>query len=413
MFCVYFLDTIMPVFEYKGIDDRGVNVEGVITADTPREARNKLRKMEIHTSEIKTAKRKQKAMSLLKMFKRGKDTEITNITRQLSTLLKSGIPLTDSIQVLIDQIENPSVEKAFRDIREALSHGSSFGAALENHPYYFSPLYISMIKAGEASGTLPLVLERLSDYTYKRHQVENKIRATLAYPVVLLFMSMIIMVVVFVFILPKITKMLEKQGQELPFITLALKSISDFLVSYGIFAAAGAIGLLYLFSFLLNTEKGKAIKDKMMLNLPLIGDLFKKSVVSRFAITFATLLKTGIPAIEGLKIVETVVDNVVVSNTLIEVRNRIVEGADISTPLKASGIFPPVVGYMISVGERSGNLEELLDRIAEAYDMEIEIASQKLVSALEPIMILAMAGVVAIIILGVLLPILNLSASIQ
>lgn len=403
----------MPVFEYKGLDAKGVSIEGVITADTPREARNKLRKMEIHTSEIKTAKRKQKALSLLKMFKRGKDTEITNITRQLSTLLKSGIPLTDSIQVLIDQIENQSVEKAFRDIREALSHGSSFGAALENHPYYFSPLYISMIKAGEASGTLPLVLERLSDYTYKRHQVENKIRATLAYPIVLLFMSLIIMVVVFVFILPRITDMLEKQGQELPLITKILKGISDFMVAYGIFAGVGVIGLLYLISFLLQTESGKAFKDKFMLNMWLIGDLFKKSVVSRFAITFATLLKTGIPAIEGLKIVETVVDNVVVSNTLAEVRNRIVEGADISTPLKASGIFPPVVGYMISVGERSGNLEELLDRIAEAYDMEIEIASQKLVSALEPIMILAMACVVAIIILGVLLPILNMSSMIQ
>jgi len=404
----------MPVYDYKGLSPTGGSKTGIIDADSPREARIKLRAQNVMVTEItaraKAEKKdvgKKKVLDFSRSLK-GKN-EIPMFTRQLATLLKAGIPLAQAMTALIEQSGTPDLEAAFRDVRERLTQGNSFAEALAFHPHYFPDLYVNMVKAGEASGSLDRVLDRLADYLQRQASIKNKISAALAYPVVMGIVGLLIVVVLMVFVVPKIMEVVENSGQKIPLATQMLKSTADFIGAYWFWILAFFLGLVMVHRLLMRGAEYRYKLDQFKLRLPVMGDLFRKSAVSRFAVSMSTLLKSGVPALEALRIVKDIVNNAVLARVLDHVQTRIVEGTDIATPIKKSGVFPPVVGYMISVGEQSGELENMLDQVAAAYDEEVEIQIQRVTSLLEPLMIVAMAIVVGFIVVAIMLPILKIS----
>jgi general secretion pathway protein F len=404
----------MPVYDYKGLTPQGGAKTGIIDADSPREARVKLRSQNVLVTEItarEAAKKADVSKTPLLQFKRGKKgkREIPVVTRQLATLLKAGIPLAQALSALIEQAGIPDLEAALRDVREKITQGLSFAEALAYHPHYFNDLFVNMVKAGEAAGNLDGVLFRLADYLQKQAEIRAKVSAALAYPMVMIAIGVLVVIVLMSAVVPKIMKVVEASKQTLPLTTRLLKSGASFFGQWWWAILGVIVGLALLHKTLMRGAEYRYRVDRFKLRLPVLGDLLRKSAVSRFAVSMSTLLKSGVPVLEALTIVKDVVHNEVMSRVLDTVHDRIIEGTDIATPIKKSGVFPPVVGYMIAVGEQSGQLEELLDRIAETYDEEVAIQTQKVTSLLEPLLIVSMAIVVGFIVISVMQPILRIS----
>jgi general secretion pathway protein F len=404
----------MPVYNYKGLTAGGDAKTGIIDADSPREARLKLRQQNVLVTEMiqrgETVRRDKQKEKILQ-FRRGRKGkgEVPMYTRQLATLLKAGIPLAQAMSALIEQCQIQDLEAAFRDVREKLTQGLSFAEALAYHPDYFSDLYVNMVKAGEASGSLDKVLDRLANYLQRQAQIRNKVMAALAYPIVMIMVGVVIVIILMTFVVPKVMKVVEQSGQSVPTITQIMKGSADFLGANWLFLAGGLCLLMVLHRVGMRRAEYRYRVDSFKLSIPVLGDLFRKAAVSRFAVSMSTLLKSGVPVLESLKIVKDIVNNQVLARVLDTVHKRIVEGTDIATPIKRSKVFPPVVGYMIAVGEQSGQLEDMLDRVAEAYDEEVSVQTQKVTSLLEPLLIVGMAMVVGFIVISVMLPILNIS----
>jgi len=402
----------MPIYEYKALDGAGKATTGILNADSPAEARNRLRKDRVFVTEIhqiRASEKRKLEFALPKFLRRRRVGDISLVTRQLATLLAAGIPLTESLTALIEQSQNPEMEKLFRDIREKVTQGASLGEALGHHPAVFTPLYVNMVRAGEASGNLDIVLTRVADYLQKENQIRSKIATAMAYPIIMLIIGATVVSVLMTFVVPKISQILLEAGKTLPLITQGLITTSNLFRDYWWLMLLALIAAYAGFRGIVSTEGGRMAWDRSKLRLPLIGDLFRKASISRFAVTFSTLLKSGVTVMDALKIVKDVVNNQILSNTLEEVHGRILEGTDISTPLKKSGVFPPVVGYMVAVGEQSGRLENMLDKISETYDQEIEAATQRLTSVLEPLLIVVLAVIVGTIVMAILYPILDIS----
>ncbi len=406
----------MPVYEYKAFNPAGQTKTGICDADTAREAREKLRRDKFHVVDLKEIRQEDDESSKLSIgsfLKRKRKTgELAMVTRQFATLLESGIPMAEALRALSDQIQAKHLETIFRDIRERITGGSSLAEAMGHHPGIFDNLYVNMVMAGEAAGNVDLVLRRLAEYMLKQNRMRNKVGTALMYPIIMVGVGVIVVSILMAFVVPKIVDLVRARGDELPAPTKLLIVSSSFLRDYWYLLALGALGASAAFGAYRRTPNGRYNTDKLFLGLPIFGDLFTKQAVSRFATTFSALLKSGVPVLECLLIVKNVVNNAVVARVLDDVHNRIMEGADISTPLKSSKIFPPAVGYMVAVGEQSGRLEEILDKLSETYDEEIDVAVTRMTSVLEPILILGMAIVVAFIVISILLPMLQLSTSI-
>lgn len=414
----------MPIFRYKAVATSGGKKSGVIDADTARDARSKLRTQGLLVSDIvETNKRSKggrsdggegffaniKAARSQRTSTSSKDLDlVTGVTRQLGTMMGSGIPMTEALRALIDQADDRKAETMFRQIRERVNQGASFADALEEHPTLFSDLYVNMVRAGEAAGNIDVVLTRLADYLQSQRRLRRKVVSALTYPCMMIGLGVLVVTALMTWVVPKITAMLIDTGQALPGPTQLLVFISDIFKDYWwlMFLA------IALFSFVLeyfhrNSAKGRLMMDKALLNMPVVGDVLLKQSVARFTRTLATLLQSGVPAVQSLEITAKVVQNRVISDATEFIRSRIVEGTDFSQPLKQTGVFPSVVGYMVAVGEQSGELEQMLDRIASSYDEEIEIATDRMTSVLEPLLIIALAIVVGFIVVAIVLPILQ------
>jgi len=404
----------VPVYTYKAFNDGGQLKSGIEDADSPREARLRLRRQGLHVTDISELEAVgEKSQSRLQQWRVRRKTSghLPQITRQLATLLRSGIPLNDALKVLIEQVETRQLEVVLRNVRERINSGSSFAEAIEVHPGVFPRLFVSMVRAGEAAGNNDVVLGRLAEFLMHQSRMKNRVLSALMYPIIMLLVGAVVVTILMVKVVPQLIALVEAKQQELPTPTQILKDTTDFLSNYWILLAVAAVVLGMVVSAVRRTPKGKYATDKMLLGLPVVGDLFKKQAISRFAVTLATLLKTGVPILEAIKIVRDVVGNAVLQRVLDDLHSAILKGADISTPLKRSGIFPPAVGYMIAVGEQSGELEEILDSLAESYDLEVEIATDRMTAALEPIMIIIMAAAVAFIVMAIVLPMLSLGAA--
>lgn len=419
----------MPIFQYKAVGPGGETKTGVIDADTARDARNRLRKDSLLVSEIRETrggrrvKRSKtgevKATSALQRLRdaraarntsmSSKDLDlVSSVTRQLGTMLASGIPLSEAIRAMIDQAADRRTETMFREVRERINQGGSLADALEEHPRFFNELFVNMIRAGEATGNVDVVLTRLADYLQYQRTLRRKVVGALTYPVMMICLGIVVVTILMSFVVPKITGMLTDTGQALPLPTQILVQISDLFKDWW---WAGAL-IIAAVSFIIERTyqkggDGRLWLDRTLLRMPAVGDVILKQSVSRFSRTFSTLLQSGVPAVQSLEITAKVVQNRVISDATDHIRSRIMEGTDIATPLKATGAFPSIVGYMVSVGEQSGELEQMLDRISGAYDEEIEIATERMTALMEPIMIIGLALVVGFIVVAIVLPILQ------
>lgn len=404
----------MPIFEYKAINSDNRVKKGIIDADTPRDARLKLKKDALFVTDIKESRRKKKTAVSIKGVtgvdapNKARLEQVAAVTRQMASLLQAGIPLAETLRMIIEQAPDKKIESVFRDIREKVTQGMPLGDAVLQHPAYFTELYANMVRAGESSGALDKVLVRLAQFLQAQTRLKNKVGAAMIYPLIMMIVGVIVVAILMTAVVPKVTQLIRGRGQELPLPTQILVACSDFLVNYWLLVMVGALCVVIAFQMFVNSERGRLAFDTFKLKLPVFGDLARKQAMARFSITLATLLRSGVPALQAISITKNVLDNVVLQNALQTVHDRVVEGTDISTPMKMSGAFPPTISYMVGVGEQAGNLEEMLERISSTYDEEVDLATSKLTSVLEPLIIVLLAGVVAGIVIAIVLPLLQL-----
>jgi general secretion pathway protein F len=405
----------MPVYSYKGVNSKDKKVSGLMEAESAKAARQKLRKMEIYPIELtETVEKAEAAGRVGRLLRFGGGVpamELAAMTRQLSTLVGASLPLVQCLNALTDQVEHARLRTVLAEVREAVNEGSSLADALANYPRIFSDLYVNMIRAGEQSGALEIVLQRLADFTEKQADLRNKVLFAMLYPVIILVIMFLVVVMMFTFVIPKITVLFEQTKQTLPPLTVAMIAISDFMKGWGGLAIlalmiASAVGLRYW----VKTPAGRERFDRFILKVPVLGRIARNLAVSRFAKTLSTLLMSGIALLKALDIVEKVVGNTMLANAIKNARENITEGASIADPLRASGVFPPFVIQMIASGEQSGELEFMLQKASEAFDREVENAVNGLTALIEPIMILILAGMVVVVILSFLMPILDLTS---
>jgi general secretion pathway protein F len=407
----------MAVFAWKGVNATGRNVSGVRDADNPKALRVLLRKDGVLVTDIveesEALKRKNRDVNFKRMFERVSTFDIAIVTRQLATLLKAGIPLVEALTALIDQLDNPQMKSAFTQIRDKVNEGSSFGDALAQHPKLFESLYVSMVSAGEASGTLEAVLARLADFLEAQARLTSKVTSTLAYPAFMAVMGVGIIALMMTVVVPKVTAIFEDFDQVLPWYTRALIFTSDVFSTYWyLFLALGA-GSIWWFRRWKRTEAGRATWDSFVLKTPLFGKLVMMIAVTRFARTLATLLKSGVPVLRAMEITRNVLGNTELMKVIEDARSSVREGESIAEPLKRSGKFPPIVTHMIAIGERSGQLEEMLENVANAYDAQVESRIAAMMSLLGPLMIVVMAIAAGGMAMSILMPLLQMNEFIQ
>lgn len=407
----------MPVFEYTGINQQRKKASGIIEAESDKAARMKLRKMGVFPQVLTLEGGAKKKFSLntnvdfSKWGNRIKVQDIASMTRQMATLVNAGIPLVDSLTALVEQVENPKLRKVLTQIKEKVTEGQKLSDAMRAHPKIFTDLYINMVNAGENSGALDVVLIRLADFTEGQARLKSKVIGAMIYPAIMSIVGVALMIMLVVFVVPQITQIFLDVKATLPLPTRILMFVSNALTTGWIILL-----LLLLFGlggFLLRrwfkTPKGREFLDKWMLKLPLFGKLNRMIAISRFARTLSTLLNSGVPLLNALDIVSHIVTNTIIRRAIEETKISVQEGASVSDPLKKSGQFPPIVTHMIAIGEKTGDIEKMLERVAEAYDTQVDNTVSTLTTLLEPIMILVMAGVVSFIVMSILLPILQLN----
>ena len=408
----------MSVYEYMALNKVGKNVNGIIDADSSVAARQKLRGMGIFPIEVTETLTEQKeqtsrSTSVSLFFKRVKPGELSAITRQLSILLGAGITLVASMDALLSQISNPILKKIMAQVKEAVNEGNSFAFALSQHPRVFSQIYINMARAGEASGSLDLVLERLAEFSENQQALKARFRAALAYPVLMSIIGTLILFFLITFIVPNITKIFSDMHQSLPLPTLVLIGLSSFLKSFWWLVFIVLIGSVVLIKKLIKTPKGRYVWDKLKLRSPVIGSISIKMSMSRFGRTLGSLLQSGVILLPALKIVRNIVGNTLITEVIDNAMEEIEKGKSLAAPLSKSPWFPSIAVQMISVGEQSGELEKMLDKIADIYERETESQIMALTSMLEPVMILGMGLVVGFIVISILLPIFEMNQMIR
>jgi general secretion pathway protein F len=412
----------MAVYEYKALTSDGRNVSGIIDADNPKMARSKLRKQGIFPTDVyegrgakggKTALSLSREVDLKKYFSRVSSRDVSITTRQLATLIAAGVPLIESLTALTDQVENEKLKLVLTQVREKVNEGSSLADAMKAHPSVFNDLFINMVGAGEQSGALDTVLLRLADYSESQVKLRSKVVGALTYPMIMMFVSMVLMGFLFVFVIPKITKIFKDMKIVLPIVTRVLIWLSEFMVGYWWLVIIALVGAVYGFRRYVRSEKGRAVYDRYVLKMPIFGRLLRMVALSRFSNTLSTLLASGVPLLNAMKIVRNIVNNTVIAGAIDQARESIQEGHSIAEPLKRSGEFPPLATHMIAIGERTGQLEPMLLKVSETYETQVDGMVSTMTTLLEPIMIVAMGGMVAFIALSILLPMMQITQSIH
>jgi len=405
----------MPVYEYKALNANGKSVSGIIDTESSITARQKLRSSQIFPIEIKevyaTKKESDKtgSISISRPFARVKQSEITMMTRQLSTLVGAGFPLVSAISTLIPQTKSNIFQKTLSQIKDSIEEGSSFAGALALYPETFSQIYINMVRAGESSGTLEIVLERLADITENQQALTNKIKSMLAYPAIMTVIGSGVLFFLLAYIVPKITTIFEDVDRVLPAPTRFLISTGDILKSFWWLFLILIVAAIFCFRALRKTERGRYIIDRFLLSLPIVGELLKKLAVARFARTLGSLLENGVTLLSSLEIVKNIVGNVLIAEVVEKAASDVEKGHALGKTIESSNIFPNLSVQMILVGEQSGELEPMLNKVADVFENEVESTVIAMTSWLEPVIILIMGVVVAFIVLSIVLPIMEMN----
>lgn len=411
----------MPLYAYKGIAPSGKTVAGARDAESPKALRHILRKDGVHITSFELTKG-GKAAAAQNAKKGGlsrevdlggllggvRKSEIAAFTRQLATLLRSGIPLAESLGALVDQVPNQRFKAQLTEVRTAVNEGTSFGDALAKHPRVFDELFVSMIRAGELAGNLDVVLGRLADFLEASQKLKSKVQGAMIYPAIMVVIGTLIIAVLMVKVIPEITKTFAQQGKTLPINTRFLIGVSGFLGRHWLLIFISVIASLVIFTKWKSTPGGKQIWHRFVLRLPALGPLVRVINVSRFARTLGTMLQAGVPMLRSLDAAKATMTNVLLQQAVEDAKKAVTEGESLAGTLKRSGQFPPTMIHMTAVGEKAGQLEQMLERVAAAYESEIETKLARFIALLEPLMLLGMGVVVAFIVISIIQPIMDL-----
>ncbi len=404
----------MPVFEYKALTAAGKAVQGLREADSAKTLRATLRREGVFLTDVlgeQQVKAQQAREVNVRRWVVGRvsSEDLAIATRQLAVLIHAGIPLVEALTALVEQADKEKLKRVLGDVKQRVNEGSTLADALGAHPRVFGELYVNMIRAGEHSGALEIVLVRLADFTESQARLRSKILGTMAYPALMMIIGSIVLGILFTVVIPKVMKIFEDTKATLPWMTRVLIAFTSFVTQWWWAILAAIVLAVWGFVRWKRTPAGKARWHRFVLTVPVFGRLVRVIAIGRFARTLSTLLKSGVPLLTAMDIVKNVVGNVRLAEVIDQARDAIREGESIAAPLKRSGEFPPLVFHMVAVGERSGALEEMLSNVASAYEAQVDTTVTALTSLLEPLMIVAMGVVVGFIVFSVLTPILQIN----
>jgi general secretion pathway protein F len=405
----------MPVYEYKGLDKGGKAVRGILDVESQGALRQLLQSRGVFVTEVKEGRaggsRAAGDVDFRRMLQFVGLRDIAVLTRQLATLLKAGIPLVEALNALTEQADKDELKRVLSDVRRKVNEGSGLAAALADHPKQFSDLYVNMVRAGESSGNLDVVLMRLTDFLEAQMELRSRVTSAMIYPALMTVVGTGILGFLFAFVVPKITQIFRDQEQALPWATSLLIWISNMLVNWWFLIIPSIFLAIWGFLRWKKTPEGRDKWDRFVLKVPLVGGIVRMIAVARFSKTLATLLSSGVPLLTALDIVKNILGNNRLIEVIEEVRVNVREGESIAQPLKRSGEFPPLVSHMIAIGERTGQLEDMLDNVAASYEQQVNIQIEAMTTLLEPLMILGMGGAVGFIVFAIMWPILQLNQS--
>ena len=422
----------MPRYNYVALDSRGNETKGTIEVGSQNEAIGRVKDMNLFPTKITEADKEEKSSAKKakskaakpKSGKKGgamnvsikipflsgkvKPKVLTTFTRQLATLVDAGLPLLRGLRVLEKQERNATLKEILAQLATSIEGGSTFSEALAQHPKVFNRLFVNMVKAGELGGVLEVVLKRLAEFSEKAQKIKGKVKAALFYPIAVLLVAVGIMILLMCFVVPKFKDVFAGMGFKLPGFTLFVMGVSD-IIKDNILATAGVLALVVIaFLLFIKTKFGRHLWDKFKLHMPALGPVISKVAISRFTRTLGTLVSSGVPILQALTIVRETAGNVIVAGAVNKIHESVKEGETITAPMEASGVFPPMVVSMVDVGEQTGALPEMLMRIADDYDEQVDNAVSAMTSLLEPIMIIFLAVIVGSIVIAMFLPLIQM-----
>lgn len=404
----------MAVYEYKAIiKATGKNTKGVIDADNAGIARRKLREQDLYPTDVVESRGAgMRTQGRARIRGRVSTRDLALMTRQFGVLLKAGMPLVEALSALLEQTSKPRLRATLYEVRDKVNSGSSLGDAMTDYPRVFSGLYVNMVRAGEISGALEGVLFRLADILEHQSKLKAQILSTMAYPVFMGFFAFGVILFLMMVIVPRITQIFAKQEADLPAITETLIGASEFVGRYWPIMVGVVLGGFALWRFWISREEGRKKWDRIKLRFPLYGGLHLKLVCARFARTLGTMLQSGLTMLPALDVVSSVLENRHIQLHMDDVKAGVRRGRDLAQPLKETGLFPPMMIHMVELGQRSGEIEEMLVRVAETYDDDVRLTVDAMVGLIEPVIIIVMGVFVGFLVLAILLPILNMSSNI-
>ena len=398
----------MANYFYVALDREGKKITGTVEGSDLKKIKKDLRQQGLYVVKI------QESNSSLPFFsKKIKEDEVVVAIRELATFVNSGLPLDECLTGLIVQMKEVNLKKIFQQIQKDIREGKSFSQALSSYPHIFSEVMISMVRAGEETGTLDLILMRIANFLEKRQEFKSKITGIMTYPLFMVVVATGVLIFIFSFVIPKITKIFSEISLQIPVITQILINISEFLKNFWLYIILSLILLYFILKKYFSTEKGERFLDILRFHIPFLKDIFLKKEIINFSSTLSTLISGGVEIIEALKISSRVLSSSLLKNEIKNIIDFVSKGGTLSMAFKKSKYFPYLVIQLTGAGEKSGNLPEMFDKISEIYEEEVERKSSRFVSLLEPAMILFMGGIVAFIVLAVLLPIFQISQSIR
>jgi type IV pilus assembly protein PilC len=410
----------MPKFSYTAIDARGKQANGMVDAKDKSDAISQIHQLGFYPQRLDETKDAEVAVGSSEPKAKKKSGKVktkilTVFTRQLATLIDAGLPLLRSLNTLAKQERNPVMRSTMSHIAASVESGSTFSEALAQHPGIFNKLYVNMVKAGELGGVLEIVLTRLAEFQEKSQRIKGKVVSAMVYPIVVLCIAMIILTFLLIFIVPKFQKIFEDAlpGQQLPGITLFVIGLSNIFVSQWYVVLGVIAGIVIGFKVFSSSASGSIILDRLFLRLPIFGDLLSKTAISRFSRTLGTLISSGVPILQALNITRDTAGNHVVATAINKIHDSVKEGESVVGPMESSGVFPPMVTSMVQVGEETGQLPDMLVKVADVYEGEVDNVVTSLTSILEPIMIVVLAVIVGVIVVALFMPMVKLITGIS
>lgn len=403
----------MPMYRYEALTAGGEKSTGVIEAESPRDAKGRLRQQDLHVTMLESAtyvQRRASTINKLRRFNRRRLMEVEEVTRQLAMLLENEVKLTDALAIAMSEARDKKILLAMRDIRDRVANGSSVADAMQPHQWLFGQMYISMVRVGETAGTLPQVLRTMADHLRERGLRQAALSTVLVYPAVMMLVAIGVVTYLLTNVFPKLQSIFKETERELPLPTQVLMFVSDTLIHYWWLVLALVVVVAASLAAFLRQESGRRLRDQLALKTPVLGDLIRKMETAQFTSTLGTLLGSGVKMADSMTVLLEAAGNVFMKDTINDLRESIIRGSDVSTVLRRSKIFPRGVAHMVSVGEQSGELEKVLERLTINLNSEVEITMARLNALMQPLVILFLAVVVGFIVAATMLPIMEMSS---